>query len=138
MAGLISFDIARSRSPLRLFTFAREKKNEPKTIRKPQAKVTELLKPVPSPSPRARSHDRVAPRSGASRQPFLSREFYSFADRNGNATFEPPINHRANQRSDLRRLRRREYISVGVYIRACWGFGEAATVWSGIYSRRAN
>lgn len=46
----------------------------------------------------------------------LPARVLQLADRNGNATFEPPINHR-RRRSDLRRLDEpcREYISVDVY-----------------------
>lgn len=51
----------------------------------------------------ARSHDRVGPRSGIA-STLLARRVLQLADRNGNATFEPPINHHRRRRSDLRRL----------------------------------
>jgi len=99
------------------FYFRDERTN---AIRKPQAKVTELLKPVPSsppppPSPSRREVTTGLPRSSIAST--LAARVLQLADRNGSATFETPINHR-RRRSDLRRLdepRCREYISVDVY-----------------------
>lgn len=71
-----------------------------RAIRKPQTKVAELLKPVPTPPLRGGSRGRL---SRARREvmtglapdghrinppPSREEEFYSLRDRNGNATFE--------------------------------------------------